>query len=253
MRWSWEHLLLSPVIDTGALAGSMLKESARPLGLHGDRRQKWILKSHQYFEGREHFKKRLLSQAHHLLTSFSAECCCNHNALARLLLPSYKWFILTSGPFLLKSTSRYKAGDFYWQQRTYILGQRKQLCAMSNQRQHSTCAQPSNTVCIFSLNFHLTPWQHSTQGSRAQSSLFASTTSLGMKGDLAEWEEKQVIWKYERQMQSLHFILTRYAQNVWSVATPQWLDVYIACLLPGYFLISTLVSYEMLECYGEYC
>lgn len=108
-----------------------------------------------------HFKKLLLSQAHRLLTSFSAECCCNHNASAQLLLPSYKWFILTSGPFLLKSTSRYKAGDFYWQQRTYILGQRKPLCAMSNERQHSTCAQPSNTVCIFSINFHLTPWKHS--------------------------------------------------------------------------------------------
>lgn len=108
-----------------------------------------------------HFKELLLSQAHRLLTSFSAECCCNHNASAQLLLPSYKWFILTSGPFLLKSTSRYKAGDFYWQQRTYILGQRKPLCAMSNERQHSTCAQPSNTVCIFSINFHLTPWKHS--------------------------------------------------------------------------------------------
>lgn len=120
-KWSCEDLLLSPPWgsqgDTGRTEHrSPTRQAAGALGAvtaapRGD------------------FKTPVLSQAAHSLTSFPAECCCNHSALARLLLPSYKWFILTSGPFLLKSTSRYRAGDFSWQQRTPILGQRKQLCA----------------------------------------------------------------------------------------------------------------------------
>lgn len=122
-------------------------EGRVPWALHGDTGQ-----AEQRSPGREaavalapltaaprgDFKTPVLSQAAHSLTSFPAECCCNHRALARLLLPSYKWFILTSGPFLLKSTSRYRAGDFSWQQRTPILGQRKQLCAALLPSEHHT-------------------------------------------------------------------------------------------------------------------
>lgn len=50
------------------------------------------------------FKNLVLSPADDFLTSFPAECSSNHSALARLLLPSYKLFILISGLFLLKET-----------------------------------------------------------------------------------------------------------------------------------------------------
>lgn len=145
---------------------------------------------------RSDFKNPVLSQADHLLTSFPAECCCNHNALARLVLPSYKWFILTSGPFLLENTSRYRAGDFYWQQRTCILGQRKQLHAALTSGQHKwgcICAESSSAVCTFPITSHLTPKKpQSTRGSSGQPAVDCSGKTVCFNFFTQHWECREL-------------------------------------------------------------